>query len=275
MEIICGKCKTKFEDSEDLLLKKGPLFSYFKCPRCGKIVTVKKIEPAVINSEPTPLNNLENMDYNDNSGAAGIPFFITSATRQQLYDLGYSRLDVDHMSPYNAREIIAAQKKKPAVHREPEMPQVSERKEIPGWLIVHDETVKPQTFDLVVGKNLIGRKSSMQVNIPIETEDMTMSRQHCVIEVVLNERSGEYDFMINDFKSTNGTILNGRVQRKLFEQDVIYLSDGDTFQLGMTKIVFRKNNEVQKKAAIVKEVLGQPYMPTVMINKDQVERFFK
>ena len=147
--------------------------------------------------------------------------------------------------------------------------------EITGWLVVHDETVKPQSFDLKPGKNSIGRRSSMDVDIAIETDDMTMSRQHCVIEVNLNERTEEYSFCINDFKSTNGTVLNGQIERKLHEHDQIYLSDGDTFQLGMTKIVFRKNNDAKQKSAIVKEVLDQPYMPTVVITKDHLKHIYK
>lgn len=145
----------------------------------------------------------------------------------------------------------------------------------PGWLIVHDETVKPQSFDLKPGKNSVGRSSSMEVDIAIETDDVTMSRQHCIIDVSLHERSGEYSFCINDFKSTNGTILNGAIERKLHEQDLIYLNDGDTFQLGLTKVVFKKNSDVKHKAAVVKEVLGQPYMPTVVITKERLKHIYK
>ena len=210
MEITCGKCKKHFEGMPDLVQKQGPLFYYFKCPHCSKIVTVKKIQPAA-------------------EAAKAIP---ASQTNNSVM-------------------------------------------EITGWLIVHDETVEPQSFDLKIGKNSIGRKSSLDVDIAIATDDMTMSRQHCVIEVSLHERTEKYSFCINDFKSTNGTILNGHIERKLHEHDLIYLSDGDTFQLGMTKIVFKENNSIKQKSAIVKEVLKQPYMPTVVITKEQLKHIYK
>lgn len=203
MEITCGKCKKKFEGLPYLIIKQGPVFNYFKCPYCSKIVTLKKTQ----NNEALLSNN-------------------------------------------SAMEIT-------------------------GWLIVHDETVEPQSFDLKIGKNSIGRKSSLDVDIAIATDDMTMSRQHCVIDVHLNERTEKYSFCINDFKSTNGTILNGHVERKLHEHDLIYLSDGDTFQLGMTKIVFKENSSIKQKAAVVKEVLKQPYMPTVVITKEQLKHIYK
>lgn len=208
MEITCGKCKKKFDKEAGELLKQGPAFEYYKCPHCGKIVTVKKLPAA---------------------GAA-------------------------NSQPDQTKHAVM---------------------EIPGWLIVHDETVEPQSFDLKVGKNSIGRKSSMDVDIAIVTDDMTMSRQHCIVDVSVHERTGQHSFCINDFKSTNGTILNGHIERKLHEHDLIYLSDGDTFQLGMTKIVFKKNNNLNQKAAVVKEVLNQPYMPTVVITKEQLKHVFK
>ena len=208
MQVTCGKCKTKFEGSQDMVLKQSPGFTYFKCPHCNKIVTVKKTQAAAI------------------------------------------------------KDVRIPEIKKAVI-------------DIPGWLIVHDETVKPQSFDLKIGKNSIGRSSSMDVDIAIETDDMTMSRQHCIIEIIINDRSGEFSFCINDLKSTNGTILNGQVERKLHEDDQIYLSDGDTFQLGMTKVVFRQNSDIKQKADIVKEVLEQPFMPTVVITKDQLKHIYK
>ncbi len=208
MDIKCSKCQSSFAPAEELILKRGPLYIYYNCPGCHKVVTIKNKQ-----AEPG-----EELPHQNN----------------------------------NSMETV-----------------------VPGWLIVHDETVKPQTFDLKPGKNTVGRRSSLDADIPIETEDMTMSRQHCVIDVMENPRTGEYNFCINDFKSTNGTILNGSVQRKLHEQDMIYLSDGDTFQLGMTKIVFKKNSSLKKKAAVVQEVLGQPYKPTVVITKDQLKHIYK
>ena len=43
----------------------------------------------------------------------------------------------------------------------------------------------------------------------------------------------------------------------------------------MTKLVFRQNSDIKQKAAIVKEVLEQPYMPTVVITKEQLKHIYK
>jgi hypothetical protein len=46
---------------------------------------------------------------------ASVPLTITSQVRQQLYDLGYSKQDVDAMKPEEAQDIIANQTTKPKV----------------------------------------------------------------------------------------------------------------------------------------------------------------
>lgn len=283
MNITCNKCRNSFEVKPELLFKEGPLFNYLKCPACGKIFTVKKNiglteNESIINSEAAeerPKNQDPQkpftMSDSKNSSVGSVPFMITAAVRQQLYQLGYSSQDVDRMKPEEAQALIKSLKAKPNNLQQQEQQKI----EVPGWLIVHDETVRTQTFDLKEGKNIVGRKSSMSVDIAIETDDLTMSRLHCFIEVVLNETRGEFDFLISDLKAVNGTIINARIQRKLGEQDVIYLNDGDTFQLGLTKIVFKKNSDLKKKEVVVKEVLNQPYQPTVVFNREKMEHIFK
>lgn len=46
--------------------------------------------------------------------ATGIPMIITAPVRQQLYDLGYTRIDVDAMSPEEAQAIVTHMHVKPA-----------------------------------------------------------------------------------------------------------------------------------------------------------------
>jgi pSer/pThr/pTyr-binding forkhead associated (FHA) protein len=278
MEILCGKCKTPFLSISKDIFKHGPLFDYLKCAACGKITAVKKNKPLseaenIISNAAGNGKSEKRLTMSDSifSSVGSVPITITSAVRQQLYDLGYTRQDVYTMKPEEAQELISSLKVKSHNMKE----NTQQKNEVPGWLIVHDEAVRNQTFDLKEGKNIIGRKSSMPIDIAIETDDMTMSRRHCFIEVVLNEKRGEFDFLISDLKAINGTILNGRVQKKLSEQDVIYLNDSDTFQLGLTKIVFKKNNELQKKERVVDEVVNQPYAPTVVIDRDMIAHIYK
>lgn len=305
MKLTCTKCKQTYTFDASLIFKQGPIFTYVKCASCGKIAAVKNeslgnlgqpvakenerapesvltdAEMPAISPENKPYTNsmeedqkVEQMTDFQHQKAAGIAFTITKAIRQQLYDLGYTKEDVYAMNPEVAQEIIRLNNTKSggirkARHAQPEIQH-------PGWLIVHDERVNLQSFDLNEGRNIVGRKaSSATVDIAIETDDMTMSRRHCLIEVVLNERRGEYDFLISDLNALNGIILNSRIQRRLGENDVIYLNDGDTFQLGLTKIVFKRNTEMRVKEAVVREVANQPYEPTVVISKDRVQQMFK
>jgi predicted RNA-binding Zn-ribbon protein involved in translation (DUF1610 family) len=271
MEITCGKCHHQFQESSEFLLKKGPLFVYYKCPQCGKVITIK-LDTSTFKASSTESKTPGSKAANGSE--EGIPVFISSSVRQQLYDLGYSNADVDTMTPNKAQTILRTQSTKDAPEPGVRIPQPRTVKEVAGWLIVHDELTKPQTFDLPEGKYLIGRKSSMPVDISIETADKTMSREHCLLEVRLNRATGDYDALIKDFKSTNGTILNGSIrQRKLEKGDEFYLNDGDIFQLGLTKIVYRKNHGVEKKATVVKQVLEQDYIPTVALDPEMLKKY--
>jgi pSer/pThr/pTyr-binding forkhead associated (FHA) protein len=302
MVITCNTCKNKLSFNPELIFKQGPVYTYLKCPFCSKISAIKKElipvtdrhrgagdraaagagfagpgnNQGVADSTPdpqnVPRNNVNKSRMDDAGPAPGIAFTITHAIRQQLYDLGYSQQEVFDMPPEIAHEIVRFQITKPAKAGNEAK---ALKAQVPGWLIVHDETARVQSFDLKEGKNVIGRKSSMAVDIAIETEDLTMGRRHCMVEVKVNEKRGGFDFLISDLKSVNGTILNGRIQRKLTDQDVIYLNDGDTFQLGLTKVVFKRNSELKIKETVVKEVVNQPYQPTVIITQDKVEQIFK
>lgn len=50
-----------------------------------------------------------------------IPLTITKQSRQQLYDLGYSKQDVDKMKPEEAHKIVSSEKTKPKEEKEPEV----------------------------------------------------------------------------------------------------------------------------------------------------------
>lgn len=138
---------------------------------------------------------------------------------------------------------------------------------IVGWVLVHDEQTAKQTFELKMGPNKIGRKSfTGHVDIAIDTKDLSMSREHCIIDVVEHKKEG-LAFLLHDLESDNGTILNGQLRKKLSPQDIIYLNDRDTFQIGLTKVVFRKNDAEVKKHNVESEVWNSDYTPTVLIKK--------
>jgi len=136
----------------------------------------------------------------------------------------------------------------------------------PAWLIVHDENTRQQTFTLRPGPNLVGRldlKPSNELNVGIETNDRYMSRNHFRVQVDFDSLDRP-KFILQDLGSTNGTFLNGNKDRRVCEDYVPILSDGDTIQAGRTKIVFRLN----KGRAInqVKEEVGSTDFSKTIIN---------
>lgn len=134
----------------------------------------------------------------------------------------------------------------------------------PGWLVVHDENTKQQTFTLKEGKQTVGRKSeSKPCAIMVETGDMYMSRNHFNIEV--NKfANGMYGYSISDCNATNHTYVN---LKKLRDGDEMYLKDGDTIQAGETKIVFKSNAEAKDSHQATQLVVGNNFNKTVLINK--------
>lgn len=100
-----------------------------------------------------------------------------------------------------------------------------------GLLVDH----KGNSFPLVEGKNIIGRKDA---NVVID--DKTVSRKHCVIEVSQVDE-GNYHYHIYDIgfvegsPSTNGVFVSGRSQR-LQDYEKLPLSVGSTFRIGETSL---------------------------------------
>ena len=135
---------------------------------------------------------------------------------------------------------------------------------IAGWLVVHDENTKQQTHPLIMGKNIVGRKSSSQpCNIMIDTEDKYMSRKHFAIEVNLGTKGMEY--LVYDVASTNGTFINADKNNKLNRIDKVFLSDGDTIQAGRTKIVLRIKKVAGTAKNATNTVISMKHLKTIIV----------
>ncbi|WP_215239383.1 FHA domain-containing protein [Dyadobacter helix] len=152
---------------------------------------------------------------------------------------------------------------KPAQHKdEPDRSAIPEVSEM-GWIVVHDEFTPEQTFPLKIGKNRIGRYSpDKPCEVMIKTNDTFMSRNHSVIEVK-EKADGKLIYIISDIGSTNGTFINAL--RRLSEYDKIILLDGDTVQLGRTKIVLKTKESTQSSSEASRKVKREGYMKTVVI----------
>ena len=92
-------------------------------------------------------------------------------------------------------------------------------------------------YPLKEGINLIGRmtvKTPSVADIPIETQDMGMSRAHLYMEVVKG-RDGFYHTYVYNAKNKNTTLINGVV---LEDGDKIGLKHNDVITLNETKLRF-------------------------------------
>lgn len=137
-------------------------------------------------------------------------------------------------------------------------------KVIGGWLVVHTENKKPLTYELFEGENVIGRPDGPHhLDIKVE-EDSYVSRVHCKVVVSKDfMHRFKYELMDKD-GSTNGTYINAYEQR-LPKDASVFLKDGDTVQVGETKMVFKNTNTSVNFRDAASHVLDNDYTKTVAI----------
>jgi pSer/pThr/pTyr-binding forkhead associated (FHA) protein len=129
-----------------------------------------------------------------------------------------------------------------------------------GWLILHTENINPSSFIIYKGKNIIGRLTNdNNVDIPIDN-DLYLSRKHCFIEAIYD--NSDWKYFLVDNGSTNGTYLN---TKKLSSNDKVYLDNGDTIQVGRTKLVFKLKINSETIDEATKTVINSDYEKTVII----------
>ena len=133
-----------------------------------------------------------------------------------------------------------------------------------GWLVVHDENTKQQTYTLKIGKNVVGRKSvSKPCDILIETADTFMSRNHFAIEISLGTKGLNY--LVYDVTSTNGTFINANKEKKLNQVDRVFINDGDTIQAGHTKMVLRTKKMAGTAKNATDTVINMNHLKTIIV----------
>ncbi len=140
-----------------------------------------------------------------------------------------------------------------------------------GWLVVHDENTRSQTYNLFEGKQIAGRKSTTRpCDIMIETNDKLMSRNHFVIEI--RNHGGRYSYALSDSNSKNKTYVETKVlsdferqMRRLQPDEELYIEDGAIIQAGQTKIVFKSLETVNNKEQATQIVSNQKITKTVIL----------
>ena len=93
-----------------------------------------------------------------------------------------------------------------------------------------------QVLPLQEGDNKIGRRCvGTVINVPIETSDMSMDRNHCVINVKRNKQ-GKLVYTLRDAPSLTGTFLNNEI---LGDTERVRIEDGAIVTIGATTFILR------------------------------------
>jgi pSer/pThr/pTyr-binding forkhead associated (FHA) protein len=134
-----------------------------------------------------------------------------------------------------------------------------------AWAIVHTEQKKIESFPLYEGVNSIGRQEAVGYKSIVIIDDSYLSRYHC--SIIISKSLWEISAAVfddgrfnNGRPSLNGTYLNAKNER--IKNTLI--SNGDTIQIGMTKLVFKWNTSNIKE--IENEVENSVFLATIVIN---------
>lgn len=94
-----------------------------------------------------------------------------------------------------------------------------------------------QVFPLHEGDNVIGRRNKgTDVDIPVETNDPSMDRKHCILNVK-RDKTGKMTYTLRDNDSITGTFLMNEL---LGAKDRVRIEDGAVFTLGATTLILRE-----------------------------------
>jgi len=112
-----------------------------------------------------------------------------------------------------------------------------------GWLILYEEGKEHAIYNLKQGENIIGRANpEIAPDITIENDEF-VSRSHAILNVALSP-FGSFIYILNDNQSMNGTYLNSE---PVASEAPYELRDGDTIQVGMTKLILKIISEVSNE----------------------------
>ena len=103
-------------------------------------------------------------------------------------------------------------------------------------VVIENTFAYKQVLPLQEGDNLIGRRcKGLEVKIPVETNDPSMDRRHCVINVKRNKQ-GKIIYTLRDNNSITGTFLMNEL---LGPKDRVRIEEGAIITLGATTLILR------------------------------------
>lgn len=124
-----------------------------------------------------------------------------------------------------------------AANRRQEVIDESEgTKDFGNVVVIENVFAYKQVLPLQEGDNMVGRRSKgNDIEVPIETNDPSMDRCHCIINVKRNKQ-GKIIYTLRDNDSITGTFLMNEI---LGPKDRLRVEEGSIITLGATTIILR------------------------------------
>ena len=109
-------------------------------------------------------------------------------------------------------------------------------KDFGNVVVIENVFAYKQVLPLHEGDNVIGRRcKGTDVDIAIETNDPSMDRRHCILNVKKNKQ-GKVVYTLRDNDSITGTFLMNEI---LGPKDRVRIEEGSIFTLGATTLILR------------------------------------
>ena len=127
-----------------------------------------------------------------------------------------------------------------ATHKEEKLNEDEFKEAFGNITVIENVFGFKQVLPLREGDNIIGRRCvGNNIQVPIETSDMSMDRYHCVINVKRNKQ-GELIYTLRDAPSLTGTFLNNEI---LGDKERVRIEEGAIVTIGATTLILRAANE--------------------------------
>ncbi|MGP1436364.1 MAG: FHA domain-containing protein [Phocaeicola sp.] len=103
-------------------------------------------------------------------------------------------------------------------------------------VVLKNDFAFKQVLPLKEGDNMIGKRvRTIKLDVPIESNDPSLDRQHCIINVKVN-KTGKVVYTLRDNDSLTGTFL---MNEEVLEKECRIIDDGAIINLGATTIILR------------------------------------
>lgn len=107
-----------------------------------------------------------------------------------------------------------------------------------AWITVIENVFHyKQDLPLLMGDNVIGRKSKAPISCPIQTDDPSIDLTHCVITVQRTTK-GKLQFVLRDGPSNTGTFVDNEI---LGDRERRIIAPGTLFTIGATTIILKES----------------------------------